>query len=108
MDDFRTGKENEAVDFKMSPDGAWEIYIRKLNHLPRLRLQEEFELARSYQNQDDREAGSRLINAHLRLVFKIAMKFRVKTCLDQREQDILEHRLIAVTPWPGCTTGKTK
>ena len=81
MYDFRI--ENEAVDHKMSPEGAWGIYIRELNRLPRLSAQEEFELARRYRDQDDMEAGSRLINAHLRLVFKLAVKLKRKwICLD--------------------------
>ncbi len=74
MHDFKTG--NEPVDFKVGADGAWDIYIRELGHLPRLSPREEFELARRYRDQDDKEAGSRLINAHLRLVFKIACKFK--------------------------------
>ena len=53
------------------------IYKRQLSRVPSLEAEEEFELARRFQNGDE-EAGYVLISAHLRLVVKIANEFRRK------------------------------
>ncbi len=55
-------------------------YLSQLGRLPDLSSLEEFDLARRYQEQGDQKAGERLIYSHLRLVIKIALKFKKTRC----------------------------
>lgn len=54
------------------------IYLQEINHFPALSPEEEFELARKYQNEHDQDAAFRIITSNLRLVVKIAMDFQRK------------------------------
>jgi len=58
-----------------SPD-AMSIYMRKLSGFPVISAKKQCDLARRFQNQGDQEAAFVLISSNLRLVVKIAMKFR--------------------------------
>jgi RNA polymerase sigma-32 factor len=61
---------------KITPDGSLNAYIRKVNSIPLLTLEEENELTeRLWQNMDF-AAAQKLVLAHLRLVVKIAQTFR--------------------------------
>ncbi|MFO7728331.1 MAG: RNA polymerase factor sigma-32 [Desulfonatronovibrio sp.] len=53
-------------------------YMRHLSNYPALSAEEQFELARRYQNRGDQDAGCILIYSNLRLVVKIAMKYQRK------------------------------
>lgn len=50
-------------------------YIQKVNSIPMLSAEEEFELATKFQKENDLKAAQKLIMAHLRFVAKIAKKY---------------------------------
>ncbi|RQD63108.1 MAG: sigma-70 family RNA polymerase sigma factor [Desulfonatronovibrio sp. MSAO_Bac4] len=61
------------------------IYMRELGRLPPLSAEEEFELARKFRDEQDREAALKLVTSNLRLVVRIAMEFQrrwMKNVLD--------------------------
>src|SRR5712672_4025685 len=51
-------------------------YLEDIRRIPMLEPQEEYMLAHSWREHDDREAAHRLVTSHLRLVAKIAMGYR--------------------------------
>ena len=51
-------------------------YIQEVQRYPYLTLEEEMDLARRYHERGDPEAARQLVQAHLRLVVKIAMEYR--------------------------------
>jgi len=51
-------------------------YVRQIRNLPMLTLEEEYELAKKWRDEEDSEAIERLISSHLRLVAKIANGYR--------------------------------
>ena len=51
-------------------------YLREINKYPLLTHKEELSLARKWVKKKCLDAAHKLINAHLRLVVKISMKFR--------------------------------
>lgn len=55
-----------------------KIYMRELGRFPPLSAEEEFELARKYQQEGDHEAALKLVTSNLRLVVRIAMEFQRK------------------------------
>ena len=52
------------------------IYIKKIKKIPMLSNEEEVLLARAWRDTMDRQSAEKLINAHLRLVTKIAAGYR--------------------------------
>jgi RNA polymerase sigma-32 factor len=59
-----------------SVDGGLSRYLAEIRRFPMLEPQEEFMLAKSWREHDDREAAHKLVTSHLRLVAKIAMGYR--------------------------------
>jgi RNA polymerase sigma-32 factor len=57
-------------------DGGLSRYLAEIRRFPMLEPQEEFMLAKSWREHDDREAAHKLVTSHLRLVAKIAMGYR--------------------------------
>jgi RNA polymerase sigma-32 factor len=51
-------------------------YLEEIRRFPMLEPQEEYMLARSWREHDDRTAAHKLVTSHLRLVAKIAMGYR--------------------------------
>ena len=51
-------------------------YLDEIRRFPMLEPEEEYMLAKSWQEQEDVEAAHRLVTSHLRLVAKIAMGYR--------------------------------
>ena len=51
-------------------------YLREINKFPLLSHEEEYSLADTWIKDNCLNAAHKLINAHLRLVVKISMKFR--------------------------------
>ncbi len=57
-------------------DGGLSRYFREVWAFPILDKEEEFMLAERWRKHGDREAAHQLVTSHLRLVAKIAMKYR--------------------------------
>jgi RNA polymerase sigma-32 factor len=51
-------------------------YLEEMRRFPMLEPQEEYMLAKSWRERDDRDAAHRLVTSHLRLVAKIATGYR--------------------------------
>jgi len=57
-------------------DGDLSRYLREINKFPMLSLQEEVALSHLWRDRNDRDAAHKLVTSHLRLVAKIAMRYR--------------------------------
>ncbi|MGD9649898.1 MAG: RNA polymerase factor sigma-32, partial [Dongiaceae bacterium] len=57
-------------------DSNLSHYLAEIRRFPILEAEEEFMLAKRWQDHGDREAAHRLVTSHLRLVAKIAMGYR--------------------------------
>lgn len=57
-------------------EGGLSRYLDEIRKFPMLEPQEEYMLAKRYQEHDDRNAAHKLVTSHLRLVAKIAMGYR--------------------------------
>ena len=60
----------------MSPEGGLSRYLSEIRKFPMLAKDQEFMLAKSWQEHEDTEAAHQLVTSHLRLVAKIAMGYR--------------------------------
>ncbi len=60
----------------ISPDGGLSRYLDEIRKFPMLQPDEEYMLAKSWREHDDRAAAHKLVTSHLRLVAKIAMGYR--------------------------------
>ncbi|MEC7676345.1 MAG: RNA polymerase sigma factor RpoH [Pseudomonadota bacterium] len=60
----------------LSPDGNLSRYLDQIRKFPMLTADEEYMLAKSWQEHGDLEAAHRLVTSHLRLVAKIATGYR--------------------------------
>ena len=58
------------------PDGSLTRYLQEIRKFPMLAPQEEYLLAKRYQESEDASAAHQLVTSHLRLVAKIAMGYR--------------------------------
>jgi RNA polymerase sigma-32 factor len=67
--------EIKALPILAAEDGL-SAYLREINNIPCLSKEEEFLLAKAYLEQQDLNAAHRLVKSHLKLVAKIAMKYR--------------------------------
>src|SRR6478752_6602178 len=56
--------------------GGLTHYLAQIRRFPVLTQEEETSFARRWREQGDREAAYRLVTSHLRLVAKIAMRYR--------------------------------
>ena len=59
-----------------SPEQGLNRYMQEIRKFPMLEQDEEFMLAKSWQEHEDSEAAHKLVTSHLRLVAKIAMGYR--------------------------------
>ena len=59
-----------------SGDGGLSRYLEEIRRFPMLEPQEEYMLAKRYNEHGDRDAAHKLVTSHLRLVAKIAMGYR--------------------------------
>ena len=60
----------------VSSEASFSIYLREINNIPSLTKEEEFLLAKAYLEKQDLEAAHKLVTSHLKLVAKIAMRYR--------------------------------
>ncbi len=60
----------------LTPEGGLARYLQEIRKFPMLAADEEFMLAKRWQEHGDSEAAHRLVTSHLRLVAKIAMGYR--------------------------------
>ncbi|MEH6676305.1 RNA polymerase sigma factor RpoH [Phenylobacterium sp.] len=60
----------------MSPDGGLSRYLSEIRKFPMLAKDDEFMLAKRWQEHEDSDAAHKLVTSHLRLVAKIAMGYR--------------------------------
>ena len=60
----------------VSGEGGLSRYLEEIRRFPMLQPQEEYMLAKRYQEHDDTDAAHKLVTSHLRLVAKIAMGYR--------------------------------
>ena len=60
----------------MAPDASLTRYMQEIRKFPMLAHEEEERLARLWRDKGDHNAAHTLVNAHLRLVAKIAMGYR--------------------------------
>ena len=60
----------------LSTEGNLAFYLQEIKKFPILSAEEEYMLAKKYQDQGDTEAAHKLVTSHLRLVVKIAMGYR--------------------------------
>jgi len=63
-------------NFPLAPEGSLSRYLQEIRKFPMLEPQEEYLLAKSYQESEDPASAHRLVTSHLRLVAKIAMGYR--------------------------------
>jgi len=60
----------------MSGEAGLNRYLAEIKKFPILAPEEEYMLAKRWEEHQDTEAAARLVNSHLRLVAKIAMGYR--------------------------------
>ncbi|WP_341751494.1 RNA polymerase sigma factor RpoH [Candidatus Tisiphia endosymbiont of Piscicola geometra] len=60
----------------ISAESGFYQYLQKINKIPSLSQEEEFLLAKAYLEQNDLEAAHKLVTSHLKLVAKIAVRYR--------------------------------
>jgi len=70
------GKMSNVALPVLSGEGGLSRYITEVRRFPVLKPEEEFMLAKRYQEHEDPRAAHRLVTSHLRLVVKVAMSYR--------------------------------
>lgn len=69
-------KAQSFLPTALSQEGGLYRYLQEVNKLPSLTHEEEFMLARAYIETQDLEAAHKLVTSHLKLVAKIALRYR--------------------------------
>ncbi len=67
---------NLAVIPALDAESNLSRYLSEIRKFPMLEADQEFQLAKKWQDQGDRDAAAQLVTSHLRLVAKIAMGYR--------------------------------
>ncbi|MGI9415008.1 MAG: RNA polymerase sigma factor RpoH [Hyphomicrobiales bacterium] len=60
----------------LNSENGLNRYLQEIRHFPMLEPDQEYMLAKSWREHDDRDAAHQLVTSHLRLVAKIAMGYR--------------------------------
>jgi len=67
---------NMSLSVTLSPEQGLSRYLSEIRKFPMLEKDEEFMLAKRWQQHQDSDAAERMVTSHLRLVAKIAMGYR--------------------------------
>lgn len=67
---------NMKMSMTLSPEQGLSRYLSEIRKFPMLKPDEEFMLAKKFQQSGDTEAAEKMVTSHLRLVAKIAMGYR--------------------------------
>ncbi len=70
------GNTSRAVVPALASDAGLNRYLAEIRKFPILTPEQEYMLAKRYQEHEDPEAAAQLVTSHLRLVAKIAMGYR--------------------------------
>merc|ERR1712065_37089 len=65
-----------GTSIALSPEQGLSRYLTEIRKFPMLSKEEEFLLAKQWQEHEATEAAEKLVTSHLRLVAKIAMGYR--------------------------------
>ena len=65
-----------STSIALSPEQGLSRYLTEIRKFPMLPKEEEFMLAKRWQEHEDAEAAEKMVTSHLRLVAKIAMGYR--------------------------------
>ncbi len=65
-----------STSITLSPEQGLSRYLTEIRKFPMLPKEEEFMLAKRWQEHEDAEAAEKMVTSHLRLVAKIAMGYR--------------------------------
>jgi RNA polymerase sigma-32 factor len=65
-----------AATASLSSEGGLSRYLERIKHLPMLTPEQEQALAKRWREHNDPEAAHQLVVSHLRLVAKVAMRYR--------------------------------
>jgi RNA polymerase sigma-32 factor len=65
-----------SLPASLSPEQGLRRYLQEIAQIPMLEPKEELELSRKWRDEGDVSAAHRLVTSHLRLVAKIAFKYR--------------------------------
>ncbi|MBY0564142.1 MAG: RNA polymerase sigma factor RpoH [Hyphomonadaceae bacterium] len=65
-----------ALTIALSPEQGLQRYLSEIRKFPMLTKEDEFMLAKRWQEHADSQAAHKLVTSHLRLVAKIAMGYR--------------------------------
>jgi len=65
-----------VLTLNIAPEGNLSRYLQEIRKFPMLAPEEEYMLAKRYQDSGEMDAAHQLITSHLRLVAKIAMGYR--------------------------------
>ncbi|MBL8538181.1 MAG: RNA polymerase sigma factor RpoH [Hyphomonadaceae bacterium] len=65
-----------ALTIALSPEQGLQRYLAEIRKFPMLTKEDEFMLAKRWQQHADTQAAHKLVTSHLRLVAKIAMGYR--------------------------------
>ena len=73
---FRLVKNQTGRQLQLASDSPGKNYLSDIRRFPILERDHEYQLAKRWREQGDREAADQLIKSHLRLAAKIAMGYR--------------------------------
>ena len=66
----------KTTSIALSPEQGLSRYLTEIRKFPMLEKEQEFMLAKRWQQSEDTEAAEQMVTSHLRLVAKIAMGYR--------------------------------